>query len=253
MPFGTLFLGWLWRSTRRSRRGPMETKIVSAQNSIPQEQFPTPIVKINPRVWPWEVFNRKIFLNFNEPLWRHRWLIRDKNRCIRANFLRSFRWEQKKGGSKFFLQKVIWFHHRVLVVLDYVIVVLNSVERHLVETGLARSMNESGRDGNGWSTLTPNPLSLQSTLTPVEWKWIWSEGGSRASSESARALFSGFFHFFQLTKKDAGDPGDHQKIQIIIISIGFFDDRQSTVLIYIWKLTKKSSFKDKFYYVNYII
>ena len=80
-----------------------------------------------------------------------------------------------------------------------------------------------------------NPLSLQSTLTPVEWKWIWSEGGSRASSESARALFSGFFHFFQLTKKDAGDPGNHQKIQIIIISIGFFDDRQSTVLIYIIK------------------
>ena len=98
MPFGTLFLGWLWRSTRRSRRGPMETKIVSAQNSIPQEQFPTPIVKINPRVWSWEVFNRKTFLNFNEPLWRHRWLIGDKVKCIRANFWRSFRWAKKKKG-----------------------------------------------------------------------------------------------------------------------------------------------------------
>ena len=69
----------------------------------------------------------------------------------------------------------------------------------------------------------------------MDWEMIWIQRWSRASSESARALFSGFFHFFQLTKKDAGDPGDHQKIQIIIISIGFFDDRQSTVLIYIIK------------------
>ena len=36
----------------------------------------------------------------------------------------------------------------MLVVLENVIVVFNSVKRHLVETRLATSKNESGRDGD---------------------------------------------------------------------------------------------------------
>ena len=94
----------------------------------------------------------------------------------------------------------------------------------------------------GWSTLTPNPPSLQSTLTPnppslhwsesgLGWKMIWSEGGSRARSQSARALFSLFFSFYIFVSNEEERHEKRSERRIINYKLNGKNSENQTVQI----------------------